>query len=344
MSDSTPHHHHRLHHHDHNDHVEARSLFSDHDHNYSGAGQRSLIAALVLLLVQMVVDIVGGVLSGSLSLLAHAGHMVTDAGALIVALAALHYSQLPASAERTFGLRRLEVLAALFNVILLWTVAGSILLQVFAVVEHGHSHAHAQLGTYLLAIGTLGIVIHLTSAFILHRSMHHSISVEGAFRHVSVHAVESVAIIVSGILVSLFHWHFLDWALSLVLVAVILVSTYRLIVKIIKVLLQAVPDDVDVYRLCSSLEDVPGVTFIHDVHVWALVPNYNVLTAHALVDPDSTAEDLMRIRTDMMKIAREEHGIRHVTFQLNFSAADCYEENHHVDHLMALSREEARNG
>lgn len=344
MSDSAAHHHHRHHHHDHHDHVESQSLFSGHDHDYRGAGQRSLIAALVLLLVHMVVDIVGGVLSGSLSLLAHAGHMVTDAGALLVALAALHYARLPASTERTFGLRRLEVLAALFNVILLWTVAGTILLQVFAVVEHGHSHAHAHLGTYMLVIGALGVVIQLTSAFILHRSMHHSVSVEGAFRHVSVHVVESVAIIVSGILVSLFHWHFLDWALSLVLVATILFSTYRLIVKIIKVLLQAVPDDVDVYRLCAGLENVPGVTLIHDVHVWALVPQYNVLTAHVIVDPDSTAEELMRIRSELLKTAREEFGIRHSTFQLEFSASDCHEENHHVDHLLALSREEARRG
>ena len=257
MSGSATHHHE----HDHI-HAESPSLLGGHDHDYSRAGRRSLIAALVLLLVHMVADIIGGVLSGSLSLLAHAGHMVTDAGALVVALAALHY-ELPASTERTFGLRRLEVLAALFNVILLWTVAGTILLQVFEVVGHGHAHGNENLGTYLLAIGALGIVIHLTSAFILHRSQHHSVSVEGAFRHVSVHAVESVAIIVSGILVTLFHWHFLDWALSLVIVLVILFSTYRLVVKIIKVLLQAVPDDVDVYRLCNALEDVPGVTFIH---------------------------------------------------------------------------------
>ena len=344
MSDSAPHHHHRHYRHDHHDHVEARSLFSEHDHDYSGAGRRSLIAALVLLLVHMAVDVVGGVLAGSLSLLAHAGHMVTDAGALMVALAALHYGGLPPSAERTFGLRRLEVLAALFNVLLMWTVAISILLQVFEIVGHGHAHSHEHLGIYLLAVGVVGLVIQLASAFILHRSMHHSISVEGAFRHVSVHAMESVAIIVSGILVELFHWDFLDWALSLVLVAAILFSTYRLVIKVVNVLLQAVPEDVDVYRLCGSLEDVPGVTLIHDVHVWALVPGYNVLTAHAIVDPDSTAEDLMRIRAEMLKTAREEHGIRHATFQLEFSAADCHEENHHVDHLMALSREEAGKG
>ena len=136
----------------------------------------------------------------------------------------------------------------------------------------------------------------------------------------------------------------MDWVLSLVLVAAILFSTYRLIGKIVKVLLQAVPDDVDVYRLCGSLEVVPGVTLLHDVHVWALVPGYNVLTAHAIVDPDSTAEDLMRIRAGMLKVARQEFGIRHVTVQLEFTAADYHEENHRVDHLMALSREEARKG
>lgn len=101
--------------HDHS-HEGSHSLFSDHEHGLSSAGRRSLIAALVLLLIHMVVDVVGDLLSGSLSLLAHAGHMVTDAGALIVALAALHYGGLPPAAERTFGLRRLEVLAALFNV------------------------------------------------------------------------------------------------------------------------------------------------------------------------------------------------------------------------------------
>ena len=327
MSDSVPHH--RLHHHDH---VVSSSLFSGHDHDYSGAGRRSLIAALVLLLVHMAVAVVGGVFAGSLSLLSHAGHMVTNAGALIVALAALHYGGLPPSAERTFGLRRLEVLVALFNVLLLWTVASSILLQVFEIVGHGHAHPHQHLGLFLLVIGTLGLAIQLTSAFILHRSMHHSISMEGFFRHVSVHAVESVAIIVSGILVELFHWDFLDWTLSLVLVVVILFSTYRLVVKIVEVLLQAVPDDVDLDRLCGSLEDVPGVTLIHDVHIWTLVPGYNVLTAHAIVEPDSTAEDLMRMRAEMLKTAREEHGIRHTTFQLEFSDADCHEENHHVDH------------
>ena len=335
MSESTTHDHH---------HAESQSLFGGHDHDYRRAGRRSLIAALVLMLIHMVADVVGGVLSGSLSLLAHAGHMVTDAAVLIVALAALHYAQLPASAERTFGLRRLEVLAALFNVILLWSVAGTIVLQVFEVVGHGHAHGHEHLGPYMLAIGVLGMVLQLTSALILSRSMHHSINVEGAFRHVSVHAMESVAIVISGILVTLFHWDFLDWVLSLVLVAAILVSTYRLMVKIVKVLLQAVPDDVDVYRLCAALENVPGVTLIHDVHVWALVPNYNVLTVHVLVDPDSGVEDLMRIRKEMLETARGKFGIRHATFQLEFTASDCHEENHHVDHLTALSREEARGG
>ena len=324
------------------DHSHGHALFGGHEQDLHGASRRALIAALILTLTHMVVDVAGGVIAGSVSLLAHAGHMVTDAAALIVALAALHYASLPVSTERTFGLRRLEVLAALFNVILMWTVAGSILLHVFGEAGHGHSHVHEHMGAYMLAVGMIGIVIHLASAFILHRSMRHSINVEGAFRHVSAHAMEAVAIVVTGVLVEFFHWNVLDWILSVVLAVAILASTFRLIVKIAKVLLQAVPDDVDVYQLCGALEDISGVTLIHDVHVWALVPQYNVLTAHAIVDPKSNSEDLMRIRKEMLAVAREQFGVAHSTFQLEFNAADCHEENHHVDHLVALSREEAR--
>ena len=136
-------------------------MFSEHDHDYSGAGRRSLIAALVLL-VHMTVDVVGGVLAGNLSLLAHAGHMVTDAGALMVALAGTMAVCRPQRSGR-LACAGWKVLAALFNVLLMWTVASSILLQVFEIVGHGHAHSHEHLGIYLLAVGVIALVIQLAS-------------------------------------------------------------------------------------------------------------------------------------------------------------------------------------
>ena len=177
------------HDHDHPHHGPGR-----HEHDLRGTSQCSLVGALVLITGYMVAEIVGGILSGSLSLLADAGHMLTDAASIALALVALVFSHWPASAERTFGYRRLETLAALINALTLWLVAGGIIIEAY---QRFGSVPDVD-GGLMLGVGSVGLVVNILAALILHRSAKHSINVEGALRYVMADLMGSVGVVVSG--------------------------------------------------------------------------------------------------------------------------------------------------
>ncbi len=322
-----------LHHHDH-DHAHHHPGLGGHNHDLRGTSQRSLIGALVLITGYMVVEIVGGILSGSLSLLADAGHMLTDAASITLALAALIFSRWPASAERTFGYRRLETLAALINALTLWLVAGGVIIE----ASKRFGSVPDVDGGLMLGVGSVGLVVNVLAALILHRSAKHSINVEGAFRHVMADLMGSVGVVVSGVLVWAFGWTLADPILSVLIAILILFSTWRLLAKVIQMLLQGAPQHIDVYELCDAMEAVDGVILVHDIHVWALAPDYDVLTAHVLVDPDSEREELIFLRKRLQEIASRDFRLHHTTIQLEFSADGCIEENHHDFPLRAMRR------
>ncbi len=316
------------------DHQDCHHGLGGHDHDLRSASRRSLTGALVLIAGYMVTEIVGGILSGSLSLIADAGHMLTDAASIALALAALYFSAWPASAERTFGYRRLETLAALINALTLWLVAGGVIIE-----------AYRRLGTVpdvkgglMLSVGSIGLVVNILAALILHRSAKHSINVEGAFQHVMADLLGSVGVVVSGVLVWAFGWTLADPILSVLIAILILFSTWRLLAKVIQVLLQGVPQHINVHEICDAMEAVEGVTLVHDIHVWALAPDYDVLTAHVLVDPASQPDDLQFLRRRLQEIATRDFHLHHITIQLEYSADGCIEENHHDFPMRALRR------
>jgi cobalt-zinc-cadmium efflux system protein len=318
---------------------------SHHDHSHShdpmdelrGASIRALTIAMIMKLGYMLVDIVGGVLAGSLSLLAHAGHMFTDAASIGLALFAVHFAARAATAQRTFGYHRAEILAALVNALTLWVVSTLVLLEAYDRITGGIAgdHDHDVEGGLMLIIGAVGFGINALVAWMLHASARHSVNVEAAYRHVIADLLGSVAVVVSAILVWAYDWDIADPISGAVVAILILLSTWHLLSKVIHVLLEGVPAHIDVYRLCSTIEDLPGVTVVHDIHVWTLTPGYEALTAHVLVDPEHGGDHdamLDRIR----HIAYEDFGIGHITIQLETSAANCAED-HHVDHLMATA-------
>ena len=322
--------------HDHSHHHDGGHGHHDHDHDLRGASRRSLKTALILIATFMVVEVIGGVLSGSLSLLADAGHMLTDAASIVLALVALHFSDLPASWERTYGYRRLEVLAALVNALSLCVIIGGVLweayrrLRTIPEVEGG----------LMLGIGLAGLVVNVLAMLVLRRSAKGNLNVEGALQHIVADLLGSVAVVVSGALVLAFGWTIVDPILSVVISILIGVSAWRLLAKVFNVLLQGVPEHVDLYKLCAALEDLPGVTFVHDVHVWSLAADYDVLTAHILVDPELQIEDLKLMRGQVHELAKRDYNLRHVTVQLEYTTDGCHDEVHHFDHLHRLSRDE----
>ena len=306
----------------------------NHSRDRRRTSKRNLTTALVLIVGYMFAEIVGGILSGSLALIADAGHMLTDAASIGFALVALHFSSRPASAERTFGYRRLEILAALVNTLTLWLIAGWVVFEAY----HRFADVPDINGALMLSVGAIGLVVNGVAVWILHRSVEHNVNVEGAFQHVMADLLGSVGVVVSGTLVWAFGWTLADPIVSVVIGIIIVFGTWRLLGKVINVLLEGAPKHIDVYRLCSEMEAVKGVGLIHDIHVWSLAPDYDMLTAHVLVDPEF--RDLTFLRRRLREIASRDYGIRHMTIQLEFSPEGCTAENHHVDHLHAHRRSE----
>ena len=187
--------------HDHNDHGDHDDQGNhDHSHDFRDASRRSLLIALALITSYMIAEVIGGLLSGSLALLADAGHMLTDAAAIAMALIAMWIAQRPASIERTFGYHRAEILAALANTFALWLIAGWILYEAFQRAfgreEVGDIH-----GMTVLLVGIGGLLVSLAAAWILHRSSEHSLNVEGAMQHVIADLLGSVAVVISAVLI-----------------------------------------------------------------------------------------------------------------------------------------------
>ena len=329
--------------HDHDDHGHDGHDHAGHDHaghahDLRGASKRSLIIALSLIGTFMFVEVVGGILSGSLALLADAAHMLTDAAAIALALFAMWMSARPASAGSTFGFHRTEILAALANTLSLWLIAGWIFLEAY----HRFFEPPEIQGPLLFSVGIVGLLVNIVAAWVLHRAAGESLNVEGAFQHVMADLFGSVGVIVSGALIVFgprfapdFNWAIVDPILSVLIGLLILKVSWGLFMSVFKVLLEGTPDNVNIIRLCEAMEEVPGVTLVHDVHAWTITSGYNAFTAHVLIDsaavPDKD-ELLLRLRG----IAKN-FGLTHLTLQLEASASDCEQENHHVEHLFVTA-------
>lgn len=327
--DHSDHHHHSDHGYEHDTHGHGGH---DHSHDLRGASKRSLVIALVLIGGFMLAEVAGGILSGSLALLSDAGHMITDAASIALALFAMKVAERPPSAERTFGYRRAEVLAAMLNALSLWLIAAWVLFEAY----HRIQDVPEIEGGLMLVVGVLGLLVNVAAAWVLHRSSKHSMNVEGALRHVMADLMGSVGVVISGILIVTLNWTIIDPILSVLIAALVAHSSWSLTVKVFKVLLEGVPDHIDVYRLCSQMEDVEGVTLIHDVHVWTISSGLEALTAHVLIDPSFEGDTEALLRR-LREIALQDFQIDHVTIQVEETVTGCTED-HHVGHLLARSR------
>ena len=316
--------------HDHSGHGHGHH---DHSHDFRSASKKSLWLALILITTYMIAEVIGGLISGSLALLADAGHMLTDAAAIMMALVAIWIGQREASVERTFGYHRTEILAALFNTFTLWLIAGWILFEAYHRIRFPETDV---IGLPVLLVGIGGFAINVAAAWILHRSSGESLNVEGAFQHVLADLLGSVGVIISAILIMAFNWQIADPILSVIIALLIVYNTRRLIVSILNVLLEGAPEHVDVYALCHDLEEFEGVTLIHDVHVWTITQGNVAFTAHILMDPGFTG-NLDDVTNDMKDLLHNKYEIGHATFQLEHTTDGCTED-HHVGHLFASAR------
>ncbi|AKU94940.1 Cobalt-zinc-cadmium resistance protein CzcD [Labilithrix luteola] len=280
-----------------------------HEHGHAGAPARRLLIALVLTATFLVVEAVVGFFSHSLALLSDAGHMLTDAGALLLALVAQRVADRPRTEFHTFGFRRAEILAALLNGIVLGASA------VWVIVEaiRRFSQPQAVAGGWLMATASAGLVINLVAAWVLGSGTKESnANVQAAFAHVIADAAGSVAAMIAGVLVLAFGWYIADPIVSIVISVMILWGAYRLVRGSLGVLMETTPAGFDTAKIADTIRSVSGVTELHDLHVWSISEGFPLVTVHVVLDGAAHGADVARRVSEQI---RSVHGIEHVTVQ-----------------------------
>ena len=263
----------------------------------------------------MLLEAAGGWVAHSLALLADAAHMLTDAGALGLALFAAWIARRPASAGRTFGYLRVEILAALVNATLLLVVTIGI---IWEAVERIVTPEAVQPGI-MFVVALAGFIANAVSAVMLHRSRGESLNVRGAYLHVLSDLAGSLAAMLAAVIIYATGWLRADPVLSLALSALLLVSSVRLLWQAVDVLLENAPRHVDMGALQAAMAAIPGVERVHDLHVWTVASGMIAMSGHAVVADPGRAPGALREITSTVK----QFGIGHTTIQLENEAGDC---------------------
>jgi cobalt-zinc-cadmium efflux system protein len=266
-------------------------------------------AVLILTLLYTVAEVVGGILSGSLALLADAGHMLTDNLALCIALFAAWSARRPPDQARTYGYQRAEILAALANGVALVLISGAIVWEAWERISDPPEIRFGLMG--IVAAG--GLLVNIAGAWILHGGRHQSLNIRAAYLHVLGDLLGSVGAIVAAVLIGLFGWNWTDPLASVIIAGIIVFSSVRLIRASMHVLMEGAPAHIPIGEVRACLESLDGVAGVHDLHLWSLSEGSTILTAHLVGDHSVQTGKLLRTAN---RILEERFGIRHATLQV----------------------------
>lgn len=275
----------------------------------SGRHKGRLRVVLAITLCVMVAEVVAGLVSGSLALLADAGHMLTDVAGIGLALFAIHLAPRPATDGRTYGWYRLEILAAVVNALLLFAVG------IFVLVESWRrftSPAEIESGL-MLVVATVGLVANAVSAWLLREPQKRSLNMRGAYLEVLGDLLGSAAVIVAAIVIATTGWVRADPVASVAIGVLILPRTWRLLREAVDVLLEATPRDVDLEEVRRHIVQTDGVVDVHDLHAWTITSGLNVVSAHVVLSPRA---DPSRVLDLLGACLSGDFDIEHSTFQL----------------------------
>ena len=275
--------------------------------------RRALGGALALTASYTVVEVVGGVLAGSLALLADAVHMLSDNVALAVALIAAWLATKPATPERSFGFKRAEVLAALANGVMLVALA----IWIFVEATMRLRDPGDVLGGWMLAIALVGLAVNVGAGLILSRARRHSLNVEAAFRHVFADLLGSLGVAVAAVVILATGWVEADPLVSILIGVLVLASAWSILRDSTEILLESTPRGIDAGALGRRLASAPGVVEVHDLHVWTITSGFPALSAHVLVRP---GENCHGRRRELERLLHDEFGIEHTTLQVDHAS------------------------
>ena len=297
-----------------------------HELTATNAHRKRLLVVLVITFVVLIAEVIGGLIAGSLALLADAGHMLTDSTGLIMALIAAALATRAATVRRTFGLQRAEVLAALANALLLVGVAVWVLIMA---VERLRNPAEIRSGL-MLAVAVVGVLANLAGLLVLRPAQSTSLNMRGAYLEVFGDLVGSLAVIIAAVLILITGWTPFDAIASLAIVVLIIPRAWSLLREVVDVLLEATPHGVDLEEVRNHIRHVRGVVDVHDLHAWTITSGVPVLSAHVIVDHACISEGRSGEVLDRLGECLGGHfDVSHCTFQLEPVGHQEHEAAHH---------------
>jgi cobalt-zinc-cadmium efflux system protein len=289
----------------------------------AGAHRQRLLVVFVLTLAVFVVEAAGALVSGSLALLADAGHLFTDVAGIGLALGAMWIAGRPATDHRSFGFLRLEIVAAAINAVLLVGLAVLILFEAWRRIADPPAVASG----LMLAVALLGLGANAASLLLLRDAQHLSLNMRGAYLEVMGDLAGSVAVIVAAVVIALTGWLPADPIASVLIGLLILPRTVRLLRDALDILLEATPKGVNLDDLRRHIVEAPGVADVHDLHAWTITSGMNVVSAHVVLDETA---DPPAVLDELCRCLSGDFDIEHSTFQLESSDRRRLEEAHHA--------------
>jgi len=284
-----------------------------HDHTHGGGATRPLVVALALNAAFTAVEAVAGFATGSLALLADAGHNLSDVAALAVALVAARLAGRPATTRRTFGFKRAEVLAAFVNAVSLVVIA--VLVAIEAARRLGDTPDVP--GGWVVAVAAAGLAVNAAGAVVVFRGSHANLNLRAAFVHLAADAASSALVIVAGVVILATGFGLVDPIASLVLSALIAWSATGVLRASSGILMEQAPAHLDTGAVAAVILGVQGVTSVHDLHVWTIGTGFDALSAHVLV---GRGEDCHALRGEVERVLHDRFGIDHTTLQVDHAA------------------------
>jgi cobalt-zinc-cadmium efflux system protein len=294
---------------------------SHHDHSHLAVltnVNSAFVVGIVLNLLFVLVEAGIGFSIHSLSLLSDAGHNLADVGSLALCLLAFRLLKVKANNKYTYGYRKTTILAALFNALILLISIGAI---AYEAVQR-FSNPPELPGKTIAIVAGIGIVINFLTAVLFLKNKEHDLNVKSAYLHMMADALVSAGIMIGGIVIFYTHLYWIDPVISIIIVMVILVSTWSLLKESLALTLDAVPKDIDLEEIKTKASKIPGIKDLHHIHVWAMSTTENAMTGHLVVDENKDNQEISSIKSQL-KHTLEHMNIQHITLETEFANDSC---------------------
>jgi cobalt-zinc-cadmium efflux system protein len=297
----------------------------EHNHGYVNQTMslnKAFIIGITINALYVFIELTAGFFYNSLSLISDAGHNLTDVASLALALLAYRLAKVKANDKFTYGYRKSTILVSLINSVVLFVAIGGILWESFSRFQN----PVIVQGLPISIVAGIGIAINAISAFLFFKDKDSDLNAKGAYLHLMADAAVSLGVVISGILIFFFHFYWLDLVMSLVIVVVIFYSTWHLFKDSLSLSLDGVPKGVDLNKLVSEIKAMKGVVDIHHLHVWAISTSQNAMTAHIIIQPDTSMENQNNLKKNI-KHELEDAGIQHATLEFETEDENCTDIN-----------------